>query len=144
MSLTAATASISGRYVDAGNANLGLPGIMVTAQANGGLMGFGCSDAAGNFTIGVQSGQWSIGPNDSSFIVNGYLRLQDGTNVAAGTTGVIFALPKANALFYGIVLDSLGNPMPGLEMQDYDNYNFIRGRVSRAPTGSLPSARWAG
>jgi hypothetical protein len=149
VSLTAATASISGRYVDAGNTHLGLPGIMVTAQANSGLMGFGCSDAGGNFTIGVQSGQWSIGPNDTSFIVNGYLRLQDDTNVAAGTAGVIIALPKANALFYGIVQDSLGNPMPGLEMQDYDNYNYegesftgTNGEFAVGALGGLSNDSW--
>jgi hypothetical protein len=148
-SLTPATASISGRYVDASNTNLGLPGIMVTAQANSGLMGFGCSDAGGNFTIGVQSGQWSIGPNDPSFIVNGYLRLQNDTNVAAGTAGVVFALPKANALFYGIVLDSLGNPMPGLEMEDYDNYNYegesftgTNGEFAVGALGGLSGDQW--
>ncbi len=137
VSLTAATASISGTYVDAGNTNLGLPGIMVTAQANGGLMGFGCSDGKGNFTIGVQSGQWSIGPNDASFVINGYLRLQEDTNVAAGTAGVIFALPKANALFYGIVLDSVGNPMPGLEMEDYDNNNQYEGESFTGTNGEF-------
>ncbi len=137
VSLTAATASISGRYVDAGNTNLGLPGIMVSAQANGGLMAFGGSDAGGSFTIGVQSGQWSIGPNDPSFIVNGYLRLQNKTNVAAGTTGLIYALPKANALFYGIVLDSQGNPMMGLEMQDYDNNNLYEGESFTGTNGEF-------
>jgi len=151
VSLTPATASISGRFVDAGNTNLGLPGMLVTAQANGGLMGFACTDPTGSFTLGVQSGQWSIGPNDASFIVNGYLRLQDGANVAAGTTGVIIALPKANALFYGIVLDSLGNPMPGLEMQDYDNNNYnyegesftgTNGEFALGALGGLSNDQW--
>ena len=148
-SISLGTASISGKYVDAGNTNLGLPGIMVTAQANGGLMGFGCSDAGGNFTVGVQSGQWSVGVNDASFIVNGYLRLGDDTNVADGTTGLIFALPKANALFYGIVLDSLGNPMPGLEMEDYDNYNYqgesftgTNGEFAVGALGGLSGDQW--
>jgi len=149
VSLTAATASISGIYVDAGNTNLGLPGIMVTAQANDGGMGFGCTDAGGNFTIGVQSGQWSVGPNDTSFIVNGYLRLQDDTNIAAGTAGVIFALPKANALFYGIVLDSLGYAIPGLEMQASDNYNYegesftgTNGEFAVGALGGLRNDQW--
>src|ERR1035437_6912479 len=56
--LTNATASISGKVVDAANSSLGLPGIMLTMQSTNGLMGIGFTDTNGNFTVGTRPSVW--------------------------------------------------------------------------------------
>ena len=53
LTLTNATSSISGSLVDANNSGMGLPGILLSANANSGLMGVGFTDSNGNFTLGV-------------------------------------------------------------------------------------------
>lgn len=122
--LTNTTASISGRMVDADNPALGLPGLLCLAQSTNGMLGIGFSDANGNFTVRVGAGRWDISPENGSLIINGYLGSSSGTNVAAGAATVTNALPKASALFYGSVKDSLGNPMPGLDIFLDDSPGF--------------------
>ncbi|HUA39200.1 MAG TPA: putative Ig domain-containing protein [Candidatus Sulfopaludibacter sp.] len=120
--LTNATSSISGRVVDANNSNIGLPGILIPAQSKtGGLMSVGFTDTNGNFTVGVQSGQWSLKADDTSLIVHGYMGLQNRTNVNAGATGVTIGVPLATALIYGSVKDSLGNSLPALDVYANDS-----------------------
>ena len=125
LTLTNASSSISGQLVDASNSGIGLPGVLLSANANSGLMGVGFTDTNGNFTLGVQSGsgQWGLSFNDTSLIVHGYLGPQNKTNVNAGQTNVTLAVPKATALFYGSVKDGLGNPLPGIDVYAYDNNN---------------------
>jgi hypothetical protein len=124
--LTNATASISGRVVDAANSSLGLPGIMLPMQSTNGLMGIGFTDTNGNFSVGVRSGQWKVKGDDTTLIVHGYLGLQNGTNVTAGATGVTLTVPKATALIYGSVKDNLGNPLVGLDVYANDNNNLYQ------------------
>jgi hypothetical protein len=124
--LTNATASISGRVVDAANSSLGLPGIMLPMQSTNGLMGIGFTDTNGNFNVGVRSGQWKVKGDDTTLIVHGYLGLQNGTNVTAGATGVTLTVPKATALIYGSVKDNLGNPLVGLDVYANDNNNLYQ------------------
>jgi hypothetical protein len=125
LTLTNATSSISGQLVDANNSGVALPGIFISANANSGLMGVGFSDTNGSFSVGVQSGpgQWGLSFDDTSLVVRGYVGLQNGTNVSAGQTNVILAVPKVTALFYGSVKDGGGNPLPGIDVSAYDNNN---------------------
>lgn len=122
---TNATASISGKVVDANNASIGLPGMMVPAMSANGLIAITFTDTNGNFNVRVTAGQWGIQADDTTLIVHGYLGLQNGTNVTAGATGVILTVPKATALFYGSVKDNLGNPLPGIDVYAYDNNNYL-------------------
>jgi hypothetical protein len=126
LTLTNATASLSGQLVDANNLGKGLPGLFMSFKASSGLLGVGFSDTNGNFNLGVQAGQWGLEVDDTSLIVHGFVGLQDRTNVNAGQTGIILAFPKATALFYGSVKDSLGNPMPGIDVYAQDNNNFYQ------------------
>jgi hypothetical protein len=119
--LTNATASISGKVVDAANSSLGLPGIILTMQSANGLFAITSTDTNGIFNARVTAGTWKIQAGDKVLIVHGYLRSQNGTNVTAGATGVTLAYPKANALFYGSVKDNLGNPLAGIDIYAYDN-----------------------
>jgi len=123
LSLTAATSTISGQIFDAGNPSIGLPGVILPASTRSGLIAVGFSDTNGNFSIGVGSGQWSIGSDDSGLIVHGYVGYRNGTNVAAGATGIVGPYPKATAMFYGTVEDNLGNPLAGIDVQSFDNNN---------------------
>jgi len=127
LSLLSATSSISGKLVDANNSNIGLPGILMSVQATNGLLGVGYTDTNGNFTSSVQAsaGQWALRAEDTSLTVHGYVGLQNRTKASAGQTGVTLALPKATALFYGKVQDSLGNPLPGSDVYANDNNNSL-------------------
>jgi len=123
---TNATASISGKVVDAANSSLGLPGIMLPMESANGLMGIGFTDTNGNFNVGVRSGQWKVKGDDTPLIVHGYLGLQNGTIVTAGATGVTLTVPKATALIYGSVKDNLGKPLVGLDVYANDNNNLYQ------------------
>ena len=116
LTVTNATSSISGRLVDTANPSLGLPGIFLPIMSTNGMIGVGFTDTNGNFTVGVRAGQWSIKPDENGMALHGYLELSNDTNVNAGATGVIIALPRVNALIYGSVKDILGNPMPGIDV----------------------------
>jgi hypothetical protein len=119
--LTNATAAISGQMVDANNSALGLPGVLLTAQSSSGYMGVAFTDSNGNFTVGVQSGQWGIQADDTAVIIHGYMSSKNRTNIDAGATGVILATPKATALLYGSVHDIIGSPMAGLDVRADDD-----------------------
>ncbi len=120
LTLTNATASISGQVVDLNNPGIGLPGLLLPSSANS-LITVGFTDTNGNFTLGVRPGTWSLEGESSGLIVHGYVGYQNGTNVAAGATGVIAAFPKATAMFYGSVKDNLGNPLVGIDLFASDN-----------------------
>ena len=125
LTLTNATQSISGTNVDAGNSSLRLPGTLITAMSTNGQLSVTTTDTNGLFTARVTAGNWKINADDMSLIVHGYLGSQDGTNAAAGATGVSLRVPKATALIYGSVKDNLGNPMVGLDVYAEDNNNYL-------------------
>jgi hypothetical protein len=124
LTLTIATASISGSVVDASNSNIGLPGVLVPAMSTDGLIAVAFTDTNGNFNVPVTAGTWEIQVSDKSLIVLGYVGLNNGTNVNAGTTGVTLAVPEATALIYGSVTDNLGNPLAGVDVEADDNNNL--------------------
>ncbi len=151
LTATSATASISGSVVDAGNSNIGLPGVMINPQSSTGLMGIGLTDANGNFNVPVTAGQWKVKADDTTLIVRGYLGLQNGTNVDAGQTNVIIAVPKATALFYGSVKDNLGQPLSGVDVYANDNnhnlyqsdgYSDANGNYVVGVAGGLNNDSW--
>lgn len=115
--LIPATTFISGQFVDAANPAFGLPGILIGAFSTNAA--FGNTDTNGNFTLPVISAQWNIGYDQVPLDLHGYLALNNNTNIDTSTgsvTGVTIALPKATALFYGTVKDSLNNPLPGVSL----------------------------
>ena len=120
LTLTVATASITGRCVDAANTNIGLPGVFSVAKADG-LFAITMTDSNGNFTQRVTSGQWKVGNDDVGMIIHGYVGRNNKTNVNSDTSDITIAYPKANALFYGSVKDNLGNPMVGIGVEAWDN-----------------------
>src|SRR5579859_6605 len=122
-----ATSTISGKLVDANNPSIALPGILMSVQSANGLLGEGSTDTNGNFTSSVQAsaGQWALRAEDTSLVIHGYVGLQNRTIASAGQTGVTLTAPKATALIYGSVQDSLGNPLPGHDVYANDNNSYV-------------------
>ncbi len=150
LTLVPATTGISGRVVDS-ITSVGLPGLFLPASTDSGLVGMTFTDTSGNFTVGVLSSpvQWKVSPNNTSVIASGYLSFNNNINVSAGQTGVTFALPKATALFYGNVQDTLGNPISGLDVSAYDDTNYegdgytdVNGNYFTAAVGGLSNDTW--
>jgi hypothetical protein len=127
LSLVGATQTISGRYVDANNSFLGLPGVFIGAksQTNYYISG-GFTDTNGNFTLSARPDLWGSGTS-AGLIVHGYVGYNDSVFVVDTTTGsvsgVTAAFRKATSLFYGTVADTLGNPVPGIAIEAYDSNN---------------------
>ena len=161
LTMTVATRSISGKLVDASNATIGLGGVLLPVQTqNGGsgggvlgLLGIAFTDTNGNFTARVTTNQWRIGGNTAALILKNYLTLQNKTNVDTSTgsvSGVISSLPKATAIFYGTVKDTLGNPLPGLALFSSDNngsyetdgFTDTNGNYFAGAVGGLNSTTW--
>jgi hypothetical protein len=151
LTMTVATASISGKVVDALNTGIALPGLFVPANNTNYLIATGFTDTNGNFIIRVTSGQWQLGGGAEGLDVHGYAAFNDGTNVNAGTTGFVGGFYKANALFYGTVTDGSGNPLQGIPIEardqpnngdgifDTDGYEDANGNYAVAAYGGLGS-----
>jgi hypothetical protein len=148
LSLTIATASISGKLVDVLNPGIGLPGLFVPAMNSSGFIGTGTSDTNGNFTIRVTSGQWQLDGSPLGLDLHGYVAYNNGTNINAGTTGFIGAFYKATSLFYGTMKDDSGNPLPGIaigasdnnyQIFDNDGYSDANGNYVTGAVGGLGS-----
>ena len=120
LTVTNATASISGKMVDAADNTIALPGVFMPVQSSGGVVALAFSDTNGNFTARVTVNQWGLGSDDSGLIVHGYVGANNGVQTNSGATGVKLAFSKANALFYGSVKDSLGNPLVGIDVYASD------------------------
>ena len=148
LSLTIATASISGKFVDVLNPGIGLPCLFEPAMNSSGLITSGSSDTNGNYTIRVTSGQWQLDGGPLGLALHGYVAYNNGSNVNAGTTGFVGAFYKATSLFYGTVKDDSGNPLPGIaigasdnnyHMFDNDGYSDANGNYVTGAVGGLGS-----
>jgi len=124
--LSNATATISGSLVDATNAGLGLPGILLAANIKNGTLGFGVTSTNGNFILpALLSGLYKVGPEQEALGVHGYVGLNSNTMVSTtngSATGVTIAFPQATALIYGSVTDINNNSLPGIGIEG-DNGN---------------------
>jgi len=128
LSLIQATRCMSGRCVDAANAGLGLPGMLLCPQSQNGLIAIGFTDTNGVFSVPVTADNWNANMDNEEFVFSGYVGPNDGPSVDLTTgsvSGVTIALPKVTALIYGRVTDNLGSPIPGVfvNANDDDNHN---------------------
>jgi hypothetical protein len=152
LSLLSATTTLSGRLVDANNATVGLPGMLLPFQSQSGLLGVAFTDTNGSFTAGVTADKWSkIQPADASVAFHGYLLSQNKASADTTTgsvSGLSIALPKASALFYGSVKDSQGQPLAGISLHSGDNSSYQQNSISDsngnyfAGALSSPSDAW--
>ena len=126
LGLTSADRIISGSFVDASNSAVGLPGMLVPVQTKNGLLTVAFTDASGNFSAGVISGQWQVQASDQQVTFHDYMRPQNKTQVdatAGSVSGINITLPKASALFYGSIKDGSSQPMAGISFSSSDNLN---------------------
>jgi hypothetical protein len=149
LTMTVATAGISGKVVDALNSGTVLPGLFVPANNSSYFIATGSTDTNGNFTIRVTPGQWQVSGNPEGLAVHGYVAYDSGTNVSVGggTTSFVGGFYKATSLFYGTIKDNLGNPLPGIAIEardsngefDNDGYSDANGNYSAGAIGGLGS-----
>jgi hypothetical protein len=132
LSLIATTQSISGRVFDTNHSSIGLPGLSMTVQSTNGLLGSCFTDTNGNFTAGVNANQWKVGNDSAGLALHGYVGLQSKGKVSTAggsVSNMAIALPKATALFYGMVKDNFGNPLTrevaiyAADQNSTNNYN---------------------
>ena len=151
LSVTNATAAISGKIVDAANNAIGLPGVFMPVQSTNGLLAFAFSDTNGNYTARVTASQWGLGSDDSGLIVHGYVGVNNTVNTNSDATGVLLPFSKANAMFYGSVKDGLGNPLVGIDVNSsdtisnlyqMDGYSDLNGNYSVGVLGLGGSNSW--
>lgn len=149
LTLSAATAAISGQVVDLSNPGIGLPGIFLPAVSPSGLIAVAFPDTNGNFYAGVEPGTWNLEGAPAGLILHGYVGYQSGLNVSAGSS-VTNGFPKATALFYGRVTDELGNPLSAIDVYANDNngqfqsdgYSDTNGYYEVGALGGLSGDGW--
>ena len=119
LTLTNTTATLTGKFVDAANNTIGLPGVFLPVESTNNLLSITFTDTNGNFTSHVTPSQWNVGSDDSGLIIHGYVGSNNGTNVNSGAN-VTVPFSKASAMFYGSVHDNTGKPMVALDLNAYD------------------------
>lgn len=128
LNLTNATQFIAGKLADSNTPSITLPGVLLAVTSTNNFIGIGFTDTNGNYVVGTRPSVWKLGGDSAATSFHGYLGLQNSlsTNTAGGSlTGVTRLLPKATAMFYGTVRDSLNNPLPSVHMFSQDNVNYL-------------------
>ncbi len=144
ISLTAATRVIftQARSVSGSPA---LPGVQIYVQSGQtGLMAFGAADVTGNLVIPVvAANDWSASADENSLDTIGYLPLQNNSGNFDTTAGNLTLTPSAfgeftpaNAMIYGTLQDSGGNPLSGVDVSDNDAGNVFQDDFGTNSTGS--------
>jgi hypothetical protein len=142
--LLPANRSISGSFIDASNAAIGLPGVLIPVESENGLLTVAFTDANGNFNAGVTSDQWKVEISDQGAALLNYLRPQNKVHVDTSTgsvSGITITLPKANALFYGKVKDGSNQPVAGTSIFSGDSQNYGQ-NVNSAADGAYFSGAY--
>jgi len=127
--------TVSGRFVDASNSAVGLPGALVPVQSQNGFLTVAYTDTNGNFTAGVTADIWKIETSDSVAAFHNFLRPQNKVQAdatAGSVSGITISLPKASALFYGTVKDVSNQPVAGISLGSSDQGNYDQNVTSAA------------
>ncbi len=130
LTLIFATNSISGKIVDAGNTNKGVPGISMPIQSEEGFLTVTYTDTNGNFSVPVTAGNWNFRPQGTDLTFHGYLTPGNKTYVNTTTgsvAGVIVPVEKAVALVYGTIFDEQGLPVAGVHFYSQDQNGMTDG-----------------
>jgi uncharacterized GH25 family protein len=138
---------ISGRFVDATNASVGVPGILTVMQSTNDLIAIGFSATNGNFSVPVTASGWQVGLDDQQLALNGYLSSRDGISVDTTTgsvVGVTVPIPKGTALVYGTVKDDQNHPMVGVSINADDSTRQYESAGTTDTNGNYVMAVLAG
>jgi hypothetical protein len=127
LTLAPATRTISGRFVNATNTSIGLPGIFVAGFSADNRFATTFSGTNGAFSLPVAAGQWNVSLPYEQPASLGYVGLRDYPMVDTSISNVPnlqVALPKGTALFYGTVKDDQNHPLSGLSLNVDDNNQY--------------------
>ncbi len=120
--------TISGQVTDSVSAE-GLPGIAVQAQTTNGLFVYIATGPNGDYTLAVNTNNWSVKLSEGEGTILGYCRgpvTKLNADASSGSvSGQDFQLIKGNALVYGSVMTTQTNPVPGVTMQASDTNNVV-------------------
>lgn len=123
--LTPSTTNITGKVVNATNSNILVPGLAGVAESTNNLLSLYFTDPNGNFVAPVTSNAWVVPVNNFAASFEGYLTPQTNLllNVSNKVVNVTNALTAETAIFYGVVTNNTGTPMPGVYLTAVDNAN---------------------
>lgn len=110
--------AISGVLHETGT-NTGLPAVSLMLRSETGSQSVAYTDGDGHFTGAVTPGHWTVTPNLKSLTVLGYVSSSEAWSVdatAGDVTNLDYALPKATALVYGRVKNSINRNIVNLEI----------------------------
>jgi hypothetical protein len=131
--LTNGTVTISGRVYDASNSN-GVGGVFMQFQS-GNLFGMTFTDTNGNYSAAVLPGTWKVKTDSDRMASRGLVVPNDPPKVDTTTGSVAsvdFALPPANAIFYGRIADGSNAPLPNISVHAEDGGQFSADGTSDA------------
>jgi hypothetical protein len=109
--------TLSGQITDATNGST-LGGVFLPLES-GNLFAIAFTDSSGNYSAALTPSFWRVRPDSDGLARRGYVTPQDRLQAdltAGSVANVNFAFPKANALFYGRIADSLGAPLGKIEL----------------------------
>jgi hypothetical protein len=148
LTLLPPTRTISGRFVDAANSSVGLPGVLVLCQSKDNRLAIGFTDSNGSFTVPVTAGLWGVSCDDGALPTLGYVGYEDSATSVDTTTGSVAAVnisfPKGTALIYGSVKDELNRPFPGVSLWASDDIYLFSGSGITDQNGNYVAAVTAG
>lgn len=112
ISLQPATALFYGTFRDGGNMT-GIAAMPLGARIqNGNQSGKGRTDDAGNYSVGVVAGTWSVGPDTDSLVARGILASPTNATIAnAQAIRLDFVSRAVTAHLTGQVVNDLGVPL---------------------------------
>lgn len=137
LTLTLGALSVSGRVYDRGS-NLGIAGVLISAESDDGWFSFGFTDGAGLMDTQLLPGHWELGLDRNSLASQGYVGYDEPfeTNLVSSVIGMDVPVYKADALIYGTVKDEAGQPVPGLTIRAKEEAGIFEPRgMSQAANG---------
>ncbi|HEU5396519.1 MAG TPA: carboxypeptidase-like regulatory domain-containing protein [Verrucomicrobiae bacterium] len=121
--------TISGTVYDQNSSN-GVPGLLLQFQS-GNFFEVAFTDTNGSYSAAVPPGFWKIQPSKERLVRQGYvcpLAKYQVDATAGSVTNANLGLPDSDALVYGRVVDSSGQPVVGIKVNanqtNYDSKGY--------------------
>ena len=130
INLVVATSTISGGVVNAADATIGIPGIVLFAQSSNDSYALTSTDTNGTFTLPILPDVWQIQPQDEGLALHGYVSRQSWPQFdasAGNLTNASIAVQFGTALFYGSMRDEGGAAVLGAVIRGNDSSDQYEG-----------------
>ena len=141
--LLLATRLLSGRVVDAGDTNTGLPGVFLIVESPNGHMAISSANSNGVFNIPVTAGLWRTEVDDASLTPLGYVRLENFPvfdTTAGDVTNALIQIPKGTAMFYGTIKTDSNAPLVAVRFYGSDSNHVYGASGVSDPNGNYSVA----